>query len=142
MTLDLNRMAAILRRNEGLRLKPYHCTAGKLTVGYGRNLEDVGITRDEAEAMLANDIRKTAADLDWALPWWRDLSDVRQEALCDMAFNLGLPRLSGFRRMLAALSEGQWADAAAECLNSKYARDVGARAERNAHALEHGEWPQ
>lgn len=140
--MNIESMAAILRRNEGWRQKPYRCTAGKLTIAYGRNLEDVGISRDEAEMMLLNDIRKAAADLDFAMRWWRDLSDVRQEALCDMAFNLGLPRLSGFRRMLAALQAERWQDAAAECLDSKYARDVGQRAERNAHAFEHGEWPQ
>lgn len=140
--MDYKRIAGIVRLNEGLRLKPYHCTAGKLTIGYGRNLEDVGITAEEAEMLLYNDLAAADRDLKRALPWVASLDAARQEALLDMAFNLGISRLLRFKKMLAALQEKDWEGAANQCLDSTYARQVGARAHRNAHALKHGVWLQ
>lgn len=146
MTLDIKRMVEILKKNEGLRLTPYKCSAGKLTIGYGHATKEVvpGLkwTKAHAEHVLLNDTRNAAADLDWHLPWWRGLNDARQEALCDMCFNLGIKRLQGFKKMLAALQQRQWEEAAKQCLDSRYARQVGKRAERNAHVFEHGEWPE
>lgn len=128
-------LIADLRRDEGLRLKPYHCTAGKLTIGYGRNLEDVGITTAEAEHLLRNDLQRVFAELDRDMPWWRDLSPGRQRALANMAVNLGLLRLKGFRLMLSALRRGDHEEAARQALDSRWARQVGDRARRIAGLL-------
>lgn len=124
--------------DEALRLKPYRCTEGKLTIGIGRNLDDVGITQDEAFLLCQNDIRRVQAELDRALPWWRSLSENRQRALANMAFNLGVPRLLGFRKMLVAMQEHRWEDAAAEALNSKWAAQVHDRARRIARLIQGG----
>ena len=146
MTMNIQNLVEILKRNEGLRLTPYRCTAGKLTIGYGHTgpsvAEGLKWTREHAEHVLLNDARNAAADLDWHFKWWRRLSDTRQEALADMCFNLGVQRLSGFRKMLIALRAGQWQEAAKECLDSRYARQVGNRAKRNAFVFEHGRWPE
>ena len=131
-------ITADLQRDEGLRLKPYRCSAGKTTIGYGRNLDDVGITEREAEILLETDIRRSLADLDRALPWWRGLSGPQGRGLVNMRFNLGLTRLLGFKKMLAALQAGNGYWAADEALNSKWAHQVGARARRIA-ALYRGE---
>lgn len=127
-----------LTRDEALRLKPYRCTSGKLTIGVGRNLDDVGITADEALLLLDNDIRNVLAELDRALPWWRRMSEPRQRALANMAFNVGVPRLLGFKLMLAALQASDFAGAAREAIDSKWARQVGARAHRIASMLAEG----
>lgn len=146
MTMNIQNLVEILKVNEGLRLTPYRCTAGKLTIGYGHTgpsvVEGIKWTKQTAEHVLLNDARNVAADLDWHLPWWRNLSDTRQEALADMAFNLGMKRLQGFQKMLEALQRGQWQEAAAQCLDSRYARQVGNRAKRNAFVFEHGRWPE
>lgn len=146
MTMNIQNLVEILKVNEGLRLTPYRCTAGKLTIGYGHTgpsvVEGIKWTKEQAEHVLLNDARNIAADLDWHLPWWRRLSDTRQEALADMAFNLGMKRLQGFQKMLEALQRGQWQEAAAQCLDSRYARQVGNRAKRNAFVFEHGRWPE
>lgn len=146
MTMNIHNLVEILKRNEGLRLTPYRCTAGKLTIGYGHTgpnvVEGLQWTKEHAEHVLLNDARNAAADLDWHFKWWRRLSDTRQEALADMCFNLGVQRLSGFRKMLIALRAGQWQEAAAQCLDSRYARQVGNRAKRNAFVFEHGRWPE
>ena len=88
--------------------------------------------------MLESDIAHAAADLDRALPWWRGLSEARRRALLNMAFNLGLPRLLGFTAMLADLESGDFAGAARETIDSRWARQVGARAQRIATLLAEG----
>lgn len=125
-------LTADLERDEGLRLKPYNCTAGKLTIGIGRNIEDVGITKAEAYMLLAGDIDRVIADLDRALPWWRQLSEPRARALCNLVFNMGISRVLGFPKMLAALKSGDYAEAAKQLLDSRYAQQVGQRAQRVA----------
>jgi lysozyme len=117
-----------LKRHEGLRLKPYDCTAGKLTIGYGRNLDDVGITEREAEAMLLSDIGKTERALAAALDWFDDLPTKAQDVLVNMGFNLGVPGLLKFTNTLKAMREGRWNDAADGMLASKWAKQVGNRA--------------
>jgi lysozyme len=102
MISDAIVLQAELMRDEGLRLKPYRDTAGKWTIGVGRNLSDRGITRDEALILLDNDVLVASADLDRNIPWWRDLSNGRRRALLNMTFNMGWPRLSGFQAMLRA----------------------------------------
>lgn len=136
--MDLATLKAELRRDEGVRLKPYRDAVGKLTIGVGRNLDDVGITAAEAGLLLDADVARAAADLDRALPWWRRLTEARQRALLNMAFNLGLPRLLGFEGMLAALAAGDPVRAAAEALDSRWARQVGERAQRVARMIREG----
>ena len=121
-----------LMRDEGLRQKPYRDTVGKLTIGYGRNLDDVGISESEAFILLRNDIQTARTDLDHALPWWKGFPEPSQRGLINMCFNLGLPRLLGFKRMLKALEASNGALAAMECLDSKWSRQVGERARRIA----------
>lgn len=138
MTYDLATLNAELIRDEGLRLKPYRDTAGKLTIGVGRNLEDRGITEREAHEMLANDILDIAYDLDRLIPWWRGLSDARQRALLNVGFNVGVGGLLKFHKMLAALQAGDFTTAAHEARDSLWARQVGQRAERVAQLISEG----
>lgn len=127
-----------LTRDEGLRLKPYRCTAGKLTIGVGRNLDDVGISPGEAEILLRNDIARAEADLDKALPWWRSLDEVRQRVIVNMAFNLGVPGLLKFKRTLRHVQAKEWLQAANAMLDSKWAKQVGPRAIRLATLMRDG----
>ncbi len=127
-----------LIRDEGLCLKPYQCTAGKLTIGVGRNLEDRGISEDEVGYLLKNDIAGVLDDLDRNISWWRGLGRPQRLALANMAFNLGWPRLSRFKNMLAALKAGDAEKAAHEALDSRWAEQVGARAKRIADQLTRG----
>ena len=123
---------ADLKRDEGLRLKPYKDTVGKLTIGYGRNLDDRGISGHEAVVLLENDFLDALIETVRQFPWSRGLPVPQRRALVNMCFNLGLRRLSGFVKMLAALEAGDGELAAAEALDSKWAGQVGDRAERIA----------
>lgn len=136
--MNLTALKSELVRDEGLRLKPYRDTVGKLTIGVGRNLDDVGITKDEAMHLLECDIKRVKTDLDRALLWWRGMDEVRQRVLVNMAFNLGITRLMGFKNTLAAMQAGNYADAAKGMLASKWATQVGARATRLAAMMVEG----
>lgn len=131
-------MKVELTRDEGLRLKPYLDTVGKTTIGVGRNLTDVGITALEAGMLLDGDIAKCAYQLNQHLPWWNGLTDARQRALLNMCFNLGIDGLFGFHNTLALLQAGKYAEAADNCLKSKWAQQVGARATRIADLFRAG----
>lgn len=128
MNLDLLRQQLI--RHEGVRLRPYRDSVGKLTIGIGRNLDDVGISQDEAEILLDHDIQKVIQDLDTYLPWWKSLTDVRQMVLADMAFNLGITKLLGFTQTLASIKQGDFESAARHMSQSVWATQVGNRAVR------------
>ncbi len=127
-----------LVRHEGLRLKPYRDTAGKLTLGVGRNLDDVGISRAEAFALLETDVGRAEAGLDNRLPWWRSLDPVRRDVLVDMAFNLGVEALCGFTTTLAAAQTGRYAEAADAMLRSAWAGQVKGRATALAAMMRSG----
>lgn len=127
-----------LLRDEGVRLTPYRDTAGKLTIGVGRNLDDVGITDDEAMFLLEHDIDAAVVDCVRAFPWFTTLDRVRQGVIVQMRFNLGLGRLLGFQKMLAAIAKGTYRTAAVEMLESRWAVQVGDRAQRLAKAMRTG----
>lgn len=133
--MNIERVAEQLVQDEGLRLRPYRCPAGKLTIGVGRNLDDRGVTHEEALLLLRNDIRDFWGRLCAALPWILSAPEPVQEALLNMCFNLGLGGLLGFTRTLALLEAGRRAEAADAMLASQWARQVGARAERLAQMV-------
>lgn len=134
------KLRGALLRDEGLVLKPYHDSVGKLTIGVGRNLDDVGISTEEATMMLEHDIARIEREVMVTFPWSADLDDPRRGVLVNMAFNLGTRGLGGFRKALAAMQRGDWDSAATEMLASKWATQTGARAERLAQQMRSGTW--
>lgn len=127
-------------RDDAGRHKLYRCPAGKMTIGHGHNIEDLGISDAVADLILEEDLRDALADLDQHIPWWRDQPREVGIVLLDMIFNMGwgdgLRGLSSFRAMLPAIHAGQYEYAARLLLRSKYARDTGDRAKANASLLE------
>jgi lysozyme len=139
--MDDEKLAAELLRDEGLRLHLYTCTAGKTSIGIGRNLTDRGISQAEAMYLLANDINETEADLRQSWPIFASLDDVRQRVILNMAFNLGIVKFLRFRKMMAAIAAKNYVAAAAEMRGSLWASQVGARADRLAEMMETGVSP-
>jgi lysozyme len=119
-----SKLEAMLRLHEGVRQFPYRCTAGKLTIGVGFNLDDVGLFPEEIEFILRNRIRLVRTRLERELRFFGSLDEVRQSVLIDMAFNLGVASLLKFRQTLKHIEQGRYGAAAAEMLNSKWARQV------------------
>lgn len=141
MAVDRAAMTRQLRLHEGERLKPYRCTSGKLTIGVGRNLEDRGITAQESAYLLANDIEAEERALVKALPWVAQLDEVRQRVLLDMAFNMGIGTLLTFKNTLATVRAGDYQRAAVMMLDSRWARQVGERAQRLSRMMATGKVP-
>lgn len=157
-TYDRALMRDELVRDEALKLRTYRCTAGKLTIGVGRNLDDVGIsaaetaalgitaascakdglTRAQAMALLDSDLDRVERDLDRRTPWWRGLDPVRQRVMVNMAFNLGITRLMGFRNTLRMIEASRFEDAARNMLLSLWAKQVGLRALRLSFMMKTG----
>jgi lysozyme len=119
----------LLIKHEDVRLKPYPDTAGKLTIGVGRNLVDKGLTYKEAMYLLDNDIADTTNDCLHAFPWFADLTQERQWVIISMVFNMGLAGVQRFTRMLAAIELGDYSLAAKEMGESRWAKQVGSRAD-------------
>ncbi len=119
----------LLIKHEGWRNKPYRCPAGKLTIGVGRNLEDRGLSDDEIEHLLENDIKIAVEDLKkiFGEKLWDELSNARKAVLIDMMFNLGYHRFKTFKRMIAAIKRKDFKTAAQEMKNSRWYHQVGHR---------------
>lgn len=161
-------LEAELKRDEGFKLRVYRCTANKLSIGIGRNLEArrrckdgsfavgitpgetaklgctvasaiaKGITAEQASGLFFNDIEGCEADLDYRTPWWRKMSDARQRVLLNMCFNMGIDVLLQFKNTLGMMAAGRYSEAAKGMLASKWARQVGARADRLAAMMRAG----
>ncbi len=129
----------LLIMNEGLKLKPYRDTVGKLTIGVGRNLDDMGITEDEAYYMLENDIKRCKEELRSIFVNFDDYEPHIQAVLIDMIFNLGKTKFLTFKNFIKAIKENKIKTAAYEMMNSKWAQQVKSRAMRDKKLLLTGE---
>ena len=123
-----------------MELKPYKCTSDKLTIGIGRNLEDVGISEKEAEMLLQNDVQQVTAQLKEKFPWVLQLDEVRFAALINFTFNVGIGTASKFVNAMALLKAGNYGTAADEFLDSRWAKQVGQRAIEVTEQIRTGEW--
>ena len=133
--------ADLIRQNEGIRLKPYTDTAGKLTIGVGHNLTDDGLTPIQVEIIFQDDLHSTQQNLLAGIPWTANLDEVRAAVMLDLAFNMGMSTLYTFTTFLKLMAAGAYADAGDDLLNTAYATEVGKRAVINANMLRTGQWP-
>lgn len=137
------RLTEMLIKHEGSKSHAYMCTANKVTVGVGRNIDPeggIGLTKDEISFLLKNDIERVEDELSRRLPWILELSDVRIDALIDICFNLGLPRFLKFAKALDALEQREYDRAADEFMDSRWAKQVGNRAVTVSNMIRTGEY--
>ena len=141
----MSKLEEQLAEHEGFKPFAYQDSLGYWTIGYGRLIDKAkggGISTSEALYLLRNDIARHSVALIEALPWVVTLDETRRNVLTDMAFNLGIPGLLNFRNTLAAVKRGDYQAAASGMRNSKWAEQVGNRAERLARAMETGTMPK
>lgn len=132
----------LLKLHEGYSRYPYLDSRGIQTIGIGRNLQAKGISEEEAEYLLGNDITEAIDQLKQKVHCWDGLSLVRKAVLVDMTVNLGIGGFLKFRRMIAALYNKDYEQAAKEMINSLWREQVKARAYRLAIMMSKDEWPQ
>ncbi len=135
--MNRQRLADSLKRHEGVKQLPYTDSEGHLTIGVGHVLTEP-LPMTVVEALLQADIDKAVRELDRAFPGWKAHSDVRQEVLAELLFNLGAPRLAGFVNFWKALQSRDYAQAAKELMDSRWAKQVGKRAETLAERMRAG----
>lgn len=138
--MDFEDCIKIIKRHEGLALKAYKCPADKITIGYGRNLDDRGIEEFEASNMLCEDVLNIYHFL-LEFTWFSGLSEVRAGVVVNLAYNIGNAGLMKFSKMLKALEEEDYDKAAAELKDSKWYRQVGQRARDLVYMMENNEYP-
>lgn len=138
----MKNLVEMLKRHEGVRSTIYLCSAGYETIGVGRNISasGIGLSDDEVNYLLENDIQRVIKELSSEYPWFNSLDDVRKDAMIDISFNLGATRLRGFKRALAAMEVADYKMAAKEFLASKWSQDVKGRAHELASMIETGEY--
>jgi len=126
---NINKIALdLIKKHEGFRQFPYRCTEGKLTIGYGLNIEDRGITEKQASYLLEDEVKEYPEQLRSIIINYYGLSETRQAVLIDMLYNLGITRLSKFNNMILAIVKKDFDLAADEMLDSKWARRLKGRA--------------
>ena len=141
--MDIQKLTDQLIRHEGMKLELYKCPANKWTIGVGRNLEDRGVTEEEARFLLSNDISISVDELQRTFNWFHLLDDTRQRAIVDLHFNLGLNRLKTFKKTIGLIEEAiegrvEWSQVSSELLDSKWSTQVGQRAEQIADMMRLG----
>jgi lysozyme len=129
MSIDFEKLTAELKVDEGFRGKVYKCSAGKLTIGYGWNLEDSELPERIAEMMLSYAVGDKLQSLE-RLSWWCGLNDARKRAIVNMSFNIGVAGVLKFKKMIAAIEREDFSQAALEMDDSRWSKQVGARADR------------
>ena len=140
----MSKLVAQLKRHEGVKSHAYKCTANMITVGVGRNIDEnggIGLSDDEINYLLENDIKRCKQEL-ISLSWFTDLDSVRQDALVNLCFNLGLTRLMGFNNAMAAMAEGDYERAADEFYDSRWPKQVKSRADEVCEMIRTGRYPE
>jgi len=138
----MSNLVKMLKRHEGVRSKVYKCSAGFETIGVGRNIAEsgLGLSDDEIDYLLANDIKRVREELTDSYFWFPAMNEARQDALVDISFNLGQTRLRGFVKAIEAMSREQFDIAADEFMDSKWATQVGNRAIQVTEMIRTGEY--
>lgn len=131
--MNLTALKTHLREEEGTVLHAYPDHMGFLTIGTGRLIDKKkggGITKEEADYLLENDISRILEKLLDALPWFDDQPEPVQIALMSMAFQMGVNGLLAFKTTLGLIRQGMYAHAADNALKSMWAKQTPERAKR------------
>ena len=139
---SVEKLIEMLRRHEGVKSHSYLCSEGFETIGVGRNISEsgLGLSDDEINYLLMNDVARVKEELTDEYFWFPALGEVRQAAMIDISFNIGQTRLRGFVRALKAMADENFDQAADEFYDSRWASQVGSRAEEICNMIRTGEY--
>jgi len=141
MTKD--KLIKMLKIHEGVETHAYKCSASKITIGVGRNIDPeggIGLSEDEIDYLLQNDIDRITTELDFEYGWFSELNEARKDAMVDISFNLGQTRLRKFQKALTAMAKSDWDTAADEFMDSRWSKQVGNRAKELTRIIRTGEY--
>jgi len=138
----MDKLIEMIKHHEGVVAHAYKDSRGYLTIGVGRLIDEElggGLSDDEIDYLLANDLKRCQVEAE-TYPWFAGLSEPRKAVVVSMLFNLGKPRWDGFKKAQAAIEAGDYGEAASQMLDSRWAAQVGKRAEDMAAMMISGEW--
>ena len=138
-----DKLIEMLKIHEGVETHAYKCSASKITIGVGRNIDPeggIGLQEDEIDYLLQNDIDRIITELDFEYGWFSELNEARQDAMVDISFNLGQTRLRKFQKALTAMAKSDWDTAADEFMDSKWSKQVGNRAKELTEIIRNGKY--
>lgn len=138
--MDFDKGKAQTTEFEGKSLTPYLDHLGNITIGIGRNIDANGITEQECQMMFDHDFHSAFQEAQKNISCFLNLDEVRQYILTDMVFNMGWPRLSKFKKFLAALEKGDYDKAADEMVDSRWYHQVGRRSRKLVEMMRNGDW--
>ena len=126
----MEKLIDMLKRHEGVKGKVYRDTGGLEHIGCGRNISETGpgLSEDEIDYLLKNDLERCEAELSAEYVWFRELEGARRDAVMNIFFNLGATRFRGFKNAIAAMGDKDYDRAAVEFMDSLWAKQVGGRA--------------
>lgn len=130
-----------IERDEGFRSSAYLDSLGFLTIGIGTLIDarkNGGISHAAALFMLSEEVANIEKALDDSIPWWKNLSGPRRRVLLNMSYNLGVSGLLAFKKTLQLIKDGQYEKASEEMLRSRWAAQVGDRAQRLSTMMKGG----
>lgn len=146
----MTQVESYIEQNEGFKADAYLDTSGRITIGYGRDVQDNPLTLDEWNEILPNGITTDQATdlmsnainsvLEWlsTYKWWDSLTDNRKIALIDMAYALGKTHFLGFPKMILAVATGNYNEAATQMKNSHWYSQEPNRVDRDANLMLNG----
>ena len=141
--MNNDKLIEMLKIHEGVETHAYKCSASKITIGVGRNIDPeggIGLSEDEIDYLLQNDIDRIITELDFEYGWFSELNEARQDAMVDISFNLGQTRLRKFKKALTAMEKSDWDTAANEFMDSKWSKQVGNRAKELTEIIRNGKY--
>jgi len=130
-----NKSLELVKAEEGYKQFPYTCSAGKLTIGYGFNLEDVGLSEGEAEVLLEYRLQKIEEKMFHHHYWYRYLNEDRRAVIDSMVYQLGYEGFTKFKKLINALEDEDYAEAAIQMLDSLWAKQTPERALRASEIM-------
>jgi lysozyme len=139
----MENLIKMLKRHEGAENFVYLCTENRYTIGVGRNVDNrggLGLSEDEIDYLLSNDIVRCIKEINKEYVWFGDLDEVRTEAVIDAFFCLGATRFRGFHKMIEAFERADYKEAATQLLDSRFAEQTGNRATELAEIIKTGKY--
>mgnify|MGYP003143780531 CR=1 FL=1 len=138
----MSKTTEMLKRLEGFERHAYMCTAGFLTIGVGRNISKtgLGLSNEEIDYLLNNDIKRVKRELKANFDWFVDLNEPRRTAMISICFQLGLPALLKFSKALQAMEEMDYEEASFQFLESKWSTQTPGRAMEMAKIIRDGKY--
>jgi lysozyme len=124
-----------IKLHEGFRSKPYKCTEGYLTIGYGQRLDYIKVDKKTAEKWLMEKVNKIKEDLNLRFPWYSQAPKEVQNIVVNMSYQIGISGFAKFKKTIKYLEQGLYHKASTEMLDSLWSKQTPERSKELSDRL-------